>query len=109
MCNRSMPTSPEQIENGPPCPKCGGATIIRPGTPPHYARLDCTECRAWRWLPNPDPRWRGLLQIRNTYPMGCRVCERLRPANSGRLYKKEAGEQWTIFCDECQLRVKGRH
>jgi len=40
-------------EPGRPCLKCGGPTVIRPGTPPHHARLDCTRCKAWRWLPKP--------------------------------------------------------
>lgn len=40
-------------ESGPPCPKCGRPTVIRPGTPPHHARIDCTRCAKWRWLPKP--------------------------------------------------------
>jgi hypothetical protein len=40
-------------EPGPPCLKCGAPTFARPGTPPHYARIDCTQCKEWRWLPKP--------------------------------------------------------
>ncbi len=40
-------------EPGPPCPACGGPTVVGPGTPPHHARLKCTRCRAFRWQPKP--------------------------------------------------------
>jgi hypothetical protein len=40
-------------EPGPTCPKCGGPTVIKPGSGPHYARMDCTQCGAFRWLPKP--------------------------------------------------------
>jgi hypothetical protein len=39
--------------SGPPCLNCGADTIISypPGRGRHHARIDCTRCRAWRWLP----------------------------------------------------------
>ena len=40
-------------EPGPPCLKCGGATVVSPGSGPHHARADCLSCGAWRWLPKP--------------------------------------------------------
>ena len=41
---------------GPPCLKCRYKdTIISPGVGPHHARVDCPQCKAWRWLPTPRP------------------------------------------------------
>jgi hypothetical protein len=46
-----------QTEDGPPCLKCGYLnTVVSPGVGPHYARIDCPQCKAWRWLPTPRPR-----------------------------------------------------
>jgi len=53
------PEVPAAKADGPPCLACGGATVISPGTPPHHARIDCTRCRAWRWLPRPKGTVRG--------------------------------------------------
>jgi hypothetical protein len=41
--------------DGPPCLKCGADTIVSPGVGPHYARIDCPSCKAWRWAPAPRP------------------------------------------------------
>ena len=41
------------IEDGPPCVACGGPTVISPGKGPHHARIDCTKCKSWGWLPKP--------------------------------------------------------
>jgi hypothetical protein len=45
-------------EPGPPCRRCGHVdTIVSPGRGPHYRRLDCPRCKAWRWLAKPGS-WR---------------------------------------------------
>jgi hypothetical protein len=43
-------------EPGPVCLRCGGDTVVTPGTPPHHQRADCPQCGAWRWVPRPRPR-----------------------------------------------------
>jgi hypothetical protein len=53
-----QPAAP--TEDGPPCLKCGHKdTVVSPGVGPHFARIDCPVCKAWRWLPTPRPRREG--------------------------------------------------
>jgi hypothetical protein len=40
-------------EPGAPCVACDGPTIITPGVGPHYAKIKCTKCGSWGWLPKP--------------------------------------------------------
>jgi hypothetical protein len=48
---------PTLRRDGPPCLKCGAATVLGPGKGPHYARVDRPDCKAWRWLARPKS-WR---------------------------------------------------
>ena len=39
------------------CIVCGSLAVeIGPGTPPHYAKLRCLSCNAFRWLPWPKDK-----------------------------------------------------
>lgn len=36
------------------CTSCGSFNVERgPGVGPHYAKLRCLDCQAFRWLPRP--------------------------------------------------------
>ncbi len=108
MSNSSTSSAADQ--SGPPCAKCGGPTVLGPGTQTHHASSRCTQCRAFRWLPKPDhlkasPR---LLPIRNESPLPCRDCGKRLGKDSGFLYTKRREDPWLICCDECNPFVEHR-
>jgi len=98
---RNTSTSSAAGQSGPPCAKCGAPTVLGPGTKPHHASIRCTQCRAHRWLPKPEPLRLppSLTTIRNKYPMTCRDCGLCFPENSGFLLNKRKTEQWSFRCD----------
>jgi hypothetical protein len=46
---------------GPPCAKCGAATVVEPGRGPHWQAARCPNCRHHRWLKKPGKNpWKPL-------------------------------------------------
>ncbi len=54
---RRQPETPR--ESGPACASCQAPTRIEPGKGPHFAKIVCTRCTTWKWMPKPRSTDRG--------------------------------------------------